>query len=166
MSDQNLTGFPSSPTAGTVHSGCVVRVGGGVEWSSSVRKLTGPVVSNSEGVRRIVLEVLDMTMAGCSHTMSCGSLNTSLLAELDIHQLVEDNCEMTSVCGERIILVLADMVMCLTGACEDEEDQFPDWARPATCAAIAVTVLVFFSIMYFGKSCSESRVKVRNSVPL
>ena len=121
---------------------------------------------HSEGVRRIVLEVLDMTMAGCSHTMSCGSLNTSLLAELDIHQLVEDNCEMTSVCGERIILVLADMVMCLTGACEDEEDQFPDWARPATCAAIAVTVLVFFSIMYFGKSCSESRVKVRNSVPV
>ena len=91
--------------------------------------------------------------------MSCGSLNNSLLAELDIQKLVEDNCEMTTVCGERIILVLADLVMCLTGACV--EDQFPDWARPATCAAIAITALVFFSLMYFGKSCTESRVKVR-----
>jgi len=72
--------------------------------------------------------------------------------------LVEENCEMTTVCGERIILVLADMVMCLTGACE--ENEFPTWARPATCAAIAVTALVFFSLMYFGKSCSEARVKV------
>ena len=97
-------------------------------------------------------------MAGCSHTMSCGSLNNSMLEELDIQQLVESNCEMTSVCGERIILVLADLVMCLTGACE--ENEFPDWARPATCAAIAITALVFFSLMYFGKSCSESRVKV------
>merc|ERR1719320_979434 len=48
--------------------------------------------------------------------------------------------------------------MCLTGACE--ENDFPTWARPATCAAIAVTALVFFSLMYFGKSCSEARVKV------
>merc|ERR1711875_200918 len=45
--------------------------------------------------------------------------------------------------------------MCLTGACE--ENDFPTWARPATCAAIAVTALVFFSLMYFGKSCSEAR---------
>jgi hypothetical protein len=101
-------------------------------------------------------------MAGCSHTMSCGSLNNSMLEELDIHQLVESNCEMMGVCGERIILVLADLVMCLTGACEANE--FPDWARPATCAAIAITALVFFSLMYFGKSCSESRVKVSNRV--
>ena len=100
-------------------------------------------------------------MAGCSHTMSCGSLNSSMLEELDIQQLVESNCEMTSVCGERIILVLADLVMCLTGACQ--ENEFPDWARPATCAAIAITALVFFSLMYFGKSCSESRVKVSSS---
>merc|ERR1711942_596795 len=75
-----------------------------------------------------------------------------------IPSVVEENCEMTTVCGERIILVLADMVMCLTGACE--ENDFPTWARPATCAAIAVTALVFFSLMYFGKSCSEARVKV------
>eukprot|EP00092_Neocalanus_flemingeri_P089130 GFUD01112749.1.p1 GENE.GFUD01112749.1~~GFUD01112749.1.p1 ORF type:complete len:170 (-),score=66.27 GFUD01112749.1:18-527(-) len=102
-------------------------------------------------------------MAGCTHSMSCGSLNTSLLAELDIQQVVEDNCEMTRVCEERIILVLADMVMCLTGACE--VDQFPDWARPATCAAIAITALVFFSLMYFGKSCTESRVKVSERRP-
>ena len=100
-------------------------------------------------------------MAGCSHTMSCGSLNNSMLEELDIQQLVESNCEMMGVCGERIILVLADLVMCLTGACE--ENEFPDWARPATCAAIAITALVFFSLMYFGKSCSESRVKVSSS---
>ena len=60
------------------------------------------------------------------------------------------------------ILVLAGLVMCLTGACE--ENEFPDWARPATCAAIAITALVFFSLMYFGKSCSESRVKVGKSV--
>merc|ERR1719445_510677 len=45
--------------------------------------------------------------------------------------------------------------MCLTGACE--ENDFPTWARPATCAAIAVTALVFFSLMYFGKSCSRGR---------
>ena len=94
--------------------------------------------------------------------MICGGLNSTLLAELDIQELVEDNCEMTTMCGEKIILVLADLVMCLTGACE--ENEFPDWARPATCAAIAITALVFFSLMYFGKSCSESRVKVRNSV--
>ena len=98
-------------------------------------------------------------MAGCSYTMSCGSLNNSMLEKLDIQQLVESNCEMTSVCGERIFLVLADLVMCLTGACQ--ENEFPDWARPATCAAIAITALVFFSLMYFGKSCSEARVKVR-----
>jgi len=97
-------------------------------------------------------------MAWCNYSMSCGGLNNSLLTELDIQQLVEENCEMTTVCGERIILVLADMVMCLTGACE--ENEFPTWARPATCAAIAVTALVFFSLMYFGKSCSEARVKV------
>merc|ERR1719312_1618661 len=48
--------------------------------------------------------------------------------------------------------------MCLTGACE--ENDFPEWARPATCAAISITALVFFSLMYFGKSCSESRVKI------
>merc|ERR1719483_943596 len=48
--------------------------------------------------------------------------------------------------------------MCLTGACE--ENEFPDWARPATCAAIAITALVFFSLMYFGKSCTDSRVRV------
>ena len=101
-------------------------------------------------------------MAGCSYSMSCGGLNSTLLAELDIQQLVEDNCGMTTICGERIILVLADLVMCLTGACE--ENEFPDWARPATCAAIAITALVFFSLMYFGKSCSESRVKVGKSV--
>merc|ERR1719483_93997 len=53
--------------------------------------------------------------------------------------------------------------MCLTGACE--ENEFPDWARPATCAAIAITALVFFSLMYFGKSCSESRVKVSDRRP-
>eukprot|EP00090_Calanus_glacialis_P025531 TRINITY_DN39937_c0_g1_i2.p1 TRINITY_DN39937_c0_g1~~TRINITY_DN39937_c0_g1_i2.p1 ORF type:complete len:161 (-),score=55.13 TRINITY_DN39937_c0_g1_i2:72-554(-) len=102
-------------------------------------------------------------MAGCSHTMSCGSLNSSMLEELDIQQLVESNCEMMGVCGERIILVLADLVMCLTGACE--ENEFPDWARPATCAAIAITALVFFSLMYFGKSCSEARVKVSERRP-
>ena len=100
-------------------------------------------------------------MAGCSHTMSCGSLNSSMLEELDIQQLVESNCEMMGVCGERIILVLADLVMCLTGGCQ--ENEFPDWARPATCAAIAITALVFFSLMYFGKSCSEARVKVSGS---
>ena len=100
-------------------------------------------------------------MAGCSYTMSCGSLNNSMLEKLDIQQLVESNCEMTSVCGERIFLVLADLVMCLTGACQ--ENEFPDWARPATCAAIAITALVFFSLMYFGKSCSEARVKVSSS---
>merc|ERR1711872_866770 len=77
-------------------------------------------------------------MAWCNYSMSCGELNNSLL-------------------------VLADMVMCLTGACEQNE--FPDWARPATCAAIAVTALVFFSLMYFGKSCSESRVKVSDRKP-
>merc|ERR1719154_1018053 len=47
--------------------------------------------------------------------------------------------------------------MCLTGACED--DEYPDWARPATCAAISITALVFFSLMYFGKSCTDSRVR-------
>merc|ERR1719483_1277033 len=51
--------------------------------------------------------------------------------------------------------------MCLTGACE--EDEYPDWARPATCAAIAITALVFFSLMYFGKSCTDSRVSERKS---
>eukprot|EP00092_Neocalanus_flemingeri_P064100 GFUD01077682.1.p2 GENE.GFUD01077682.1~~GFUD01077682.1.p2 ORF type:complete len:179 (+),score=71.63 GFUD01077682.1:14-550(+) len=104
-----------------------------------------------------------MLLGGCSHSMGCGSLNTSLLVELDIQQVVEKNCEMTTVCEERIILVLADMVMCLTGACE--VDQFPDWARPATSAAIAITALVFFSLMYFGKSCTESRVKVSERRP-
>merc|ERR1719369_150879 len=82
---------------------------------------------------------------------------------MDIQDVVEIMCNETRICGERILFVLKDMVMCLTGACE--EPDFPDWARPATCAAIAVTALVFFSLMYFGKSCSESRVKVSDRKP-
>ena len=107
-----------------------------------------------------------MTTDICSSYLECGALNASLLTEIGKQEVVNESCQ-AAACGERIILVLAELTVCMTGTCkkeiEGEISEFPDWARPATCAAISITALVFFSLMYFGKSCSESRFKVEHS---
>ncbi len=41
-----------------------------------------------------------------------------------------------------------------------EEPELAGWVRPATCAAIAVAAIFFFTILYYGKSWADSRTKV------
>jgi hypothetical protein len=46
------------------------------------------------------------------------------------------------------------------GAATGEELELAGWVRPATCAAIAVAAIFFFTILYYGKSWADSRTKV------
>ena len=103
-----------------------------------------------------------MTTDICTSYLDCGALNASLLTEIGKQEVVNESCQ-AGACGERIILVLPELTVCMTGLCKEESEEFPDWARPATCAAISITALAFFSLMYFGKSCSESRFIVEPS---
>jgi len=63
------------------------------------------------------------------------------------------------VCGGRGIgLLVGHQLLCLEPYCQ-KEDSWPEWARPATCVTIALTALILFSLVYFGKSWSDGRVK-------
>merc|ERR1711934_123059 len=63
------------------------------------------------------------------------------------------------VCGGRGIgLLVGHQLLCLEPFCQKEEI-WPEWARPATCVTIALTALILFSLVYFGKSWSDGRVK-------
>ncbi len=46
------------------------------------------------------------------------------------------------------------------GAATGDEPELAGWVRPATCAAIAVAAIFFFTILYYGKSWADSRTKV------
>ena len=64
-----------------------------------------------------------------------------------------------------------DRVLCLTTDCiatvdeveqmEKMMEEWDDWVRPAICVSIMVTVVIFFSFMYFGRSWMEGTARVR-----
>ena len=52
--------------------------------------------------------------------------------------------------------------ICLDCEMKRHNPEHLPWVRPVTCAAIAVSALIFFMLLYFGKTWTESRVsKVR-----
>merc|ERR1719378_1035963 len=82
------------------------------------------------------------------------------LEDLNV-DLLENVCR-GLVCGGRGIgLLVEQQLLCLEPHCQKEEI-WPEWARPATCVTIALTALILFSLVYFGKSWSDGRVKVRD----
>ena len=54
------------------------------------------------------------------------------------------------------------IILCLDCEMKRNNPEHLPWVRPVTCAAIAVSALIFFMLLYFGKTWTESRVsKVR-----
>jgi len=102
--------------------------------------------------------------AACSALATCpgpgGIVNLTsvqgLKEEVNV-DLVETVCK-GLVCGGRgLALLVGEQLLCLEPFCQEET--WPEYARPATCVAIALTALILFSLVYFGKSWSDGRVK-------
>lgn len=54
-------------------------------------------------------------------------------------------------------IVQNSTIICLTDCREEDDPNYLPWVRPVTCAAIAISALIFFTLLYFGKSWTESR---------
>jgi len=92
----------------------------------------------------------------CSNVIYCGDFDG--LSET-VSSLVTSICDKGLIrqCGDVVYIVQNSTLNCLTDCQESGEPEQKPWVRPVTCAAIAVSALVFFTILYFGKSWTESR---------
>jgi len=96
-------------------------------------------------------------MLECWLVLSCQD-PLGLVAE-PLGSLAREVCEQGLGCGDTAYLVHNSSVVCVRDCVEGEASiqDFEPWIRPMTCAAIAVGALIFFTILYFGKTWTESR---------
>jgi len=94
----------------------------------------------------------------CSRVVYCGGDEVDAMDET-AGNLIRSICDKSLIrkCGDTIYIVQNLTISCLTDCRESGEPEQLPWVRPVTCAAIAVSALVFFTILYFGKSWTESR---------
>ncbi|XP_023340992.1 uncharacterized protein LOC111711005 [Eurytemora carolleeae] len=95
-------------------------------------------------------------MVDCSLELSCRDQDSWINGPWS--SLSVQVCASGLKCGNTAYILINSTVICLTD-CEmkrNNPEHLP-WVRPVTCAAIAVSALIFFMLLYFGKTWTESR---------
>jgi len=91
----------------------------------------------------------------CIHNITCSNLD--ILTEPAL-SLVKTVCSQRLSCDDKVYVIVNTSLVCLSECyVPGPSSEYLPWVRPVTCAAIAVSAILFFALLYFGKSWTESR---------